>query len=61
VRDLVNGSNQLVSVSLDGASPANGTCRHAAISADGRWVAFTSIASSLVANDTNRVDDVFLR
>jgi WD40-like Beta Propeller Repeat len=32
-----------------------------AISTDGRFVAFTSQASNLVANDTNNVTDVFLR
>lgn len=32
-----------------------------AISADGRFVAFSSIASNLVVGDTNRVDDVFVR
>jgi Tol biopolymer transport system component len=33
----------------------------AAVSADGRYVAFTSAASNLVAGDTNQVDDVFVR
>ena len=32
-----------------------------AISADGRFVAFESVASNLVAGDTNRADDVFVR
>jgi Tol biopolymer transport system component len=31
------------------------------ISADGRYVAFESDASDLVANDTNGVRDVFVR
>lgn len=31
------------------------------VSADGRWVAFSSAATNLVTGDTNGVDDVFLR
>ena len=31
------------------------------ISADGRWVAFQSLASNLVPGDTNDVIDVFVR
>lgn len=60
LRDLVTGSNRLVSVSLDGTGVANGSCREPSISADGRWVTFTSFASNLVNIDTNNVDDVFL-
>jgi Tol biopolymer transport system component len=30
------------------------------LSADGRWVAFESEASNLVANDTNKVRDIFV-
>lgn len=42
------------------AAHANGPARGAAISADGRTVAFQSSASNLVADDTNGVDDVFV-
>lgn len=35
--------------------------RHHAISGDGRYVLFSSMASNLVADDTNNVEDVFLR
>ncbi|AVP96332.1 hypothetical protein C7S18_03620 [Ahniella affigens] len=35
--------------------------RHHAISGDGRYVLFSSLASNLVPNDTNQVEDVFLR
>jgi Tol biopolymer transport system component len=31
------------------------------LSADGRWLAFISFASNLVSNDTNQVDDLFLK
>ena len=38
---------------------ANGESRGPTISADGRYVAFTSVASNLVAGDTNGLRDVF--
>lgn len=50
----------LVSVATDG-TPANNDARGAAISADGRFVVFTSSATNLVTNDTNGWSDVFLR
>ena len=40
---------------------ANGGSGNAAISANGRYVAFASAASNLVRRDTNRVYDVFVR
>jgi hypothetical protein len=49
-----------VSVATDGTQ-ANGHSFLAAMSATGRFVAFTSFASNLVAGDTNGVEDVFLR
>src|SRR6187402_1174706 len=49
-----------VSVATDG-TPANNHCFLPAMSATGRFVAFTSFASNLVAGDTNDVQDVFLR
>ena len=48
-----------VSVSSSGGQ-ANGFSRRPAISADGRYVAFTSNASTLVRGDTNRSTDIFL-
>ncbi len=39
----------------------NGVSTSAAMSADGRWVAFTSAASNLVSGDTNAATDVFVR
>ncbi|MEA2171095.1 MAG: hypothetical protein QOF76_4395, partial [Solirubrobacteraceae bacterium] len=51
---------QLVSVARDGG-PANGDSAQADISANGRFVAFTSAASNLVTGDTNHHRDVFLR
>ncbi|HVQ18978.1 MAG TPA: hypothetical protein VMT27_08075, partial [Actinomycetes bacterium] len=63
VRDRVTGVTERVSVGPGGAE-ANGR-NHGfdapAISADGRYVAFTSKASNLVAHDTNDTYDVFVR
>jgi Tol biopolymer transport system component len=60
VRDLVNGTTTLVSVSTNGAS-GSGTSRNPAMTPDGRYVAFVSTATNLVANDTNGIPDVFIR
>ena len=43
-----------------GGLPANGESRAPAVSEDGRWIAFRSLASNLVPGDTNGVADVFL-
>jgi len=49
-------------VSLDSAGlESNGNSIDAELSADGKFVAFSSAASNLVANDTNGVLDAFLR
>jgi len=47
-------------VSSSGAQ-GNGNSGEVAISGDGRYVAFSSEASNLVAGDTNNVSDVFVR
>ena len=59
VRDIVNNTTRRVSVASDGAQ-ANGHSYEAAVSGDCRYVAFTSLASNLVAGDTNGVSDVFV-
>ena len=59
VRDLQTGATTRVSVSSAGAE-ANGDSLFASISADGRYVAFHSLASNLVVGDTNGVNDVFV-
>ncbi|MGV7222897.1 MAG: hypothetical protein ACQ9MH_15380 [Nitrospinales bacterium] len=41
-------------------SEGNGSSAYASISSDGRYVAFESVATNLVENDTNNTDDVFL-
>lgn len=60
VRDLVLASTTRVSVDTQGAQ-GNGGSSNAAISADGRFVAFQSSASNLVASDTNGLPDIFVR
>ncbi len=59
VRDRMTGTTERVSVSSAGAE-ANGTSYAPAISADGRFVAFSSDATNLVGRDTNAAVDVFV-
>jgi Ca2+-binding RTX toxin-like protein len=59
VRDLQAGTTELVSVSSSGEQ-GRWMSNYASISADGRYVAFQSLADNLVANDTNSWD-VFVR
>ncbi len=59
VFDRQTGQTQRVSVASDGA-PGNDSSLESVISADGRFVAFRSYASNLVAGDTNGVPDVFV-
>jgi Tol biopolymer transport system component len=60
VRDRALGTTERVSVSGAGVE-ANATSGQPFVSADGRFVSFTSTASNLVASDTNGVGDVFVR
>ena len=60
LRDRLRGRTIRLNISPSGAS-ANGPARFAALSLDGRWAAFGSPASNLVAGDTNGVRDVFVR
>lgn len=53
------GTTQLVSVSTGGAA-GDSDSQLASISGDGRFVAFWSLASTLVAADTNGTSDVFV-
>lgn len=55
-----DGPTRRVSVSTAGGDP-NGPSSEPDISADGRYVAFTSSASNLVPGDTNGRPDVFVR
>jgi Tol biopolymer transport system component len=60
VHDRVLGTTQRISVSSSGVE-GNALSYFPSISADGRYVAFYSLASNLVAGDTNGVTDVFVR
>src|SRR5688572_11184169 len=48
-------------VSTAAADSGNGRSTRPAISSDGQRIAFQSLASDLVAGDTNGVSDVFVR
>src|SRR5262249_15236273 len=59
LHDRVTGDTVRVSVGTDG-SEADGFSGEPALSADGRFVAFTSFAGNLVPGDTNDEFDVFV-
>src|SRR5437016_7692670 len=59
VRDRQTGMTERVSVASDGTQ-ANNVSSSPALSADGRFVAFQSDATNLVAGDTNGATDVFV-
>ena len=59
VRDLQTGQIERVSIATDGTQ-ADYICWNPGISDDGRYVVFDSESDTLVLNDTNGVDDVFL-
>lgn len=58
VRDLLTGGIERVPALPGGVEP-NGYATDVDLSADGRWVVFTSVASNLVAGDVNGASDVF--
>jgi Tol biopolymer transport system component len=60
LHDSLTGMTVRVNVSSSGIE-ANDTSGSPAVSMDGRFVAFVSSASNLVPNDTNGLDDVFVR
>jgi len=60
VHDLQTGATERVSVDSSGVG-ASGESTVAALSADGRFVAFTNFGNLLVPGDTNDSPDVFLR
>src|SRR5258705_2849575 len=60
VRDRLTGSTTRVSVGPGGAQ-GNDISSNGSMSADGRYVAFLSLATNLVSGDTNGRTDVFVR
>jgi len=59
VRDQAGWTTALVSRGVGGVAP-NGASQYASLSADGRWIAFYSSASNLIAGDTNGEPDIFV-
>jgi Tol biopolymer transport system component len=60
LRDLQLETTELVSATAAGLE-ANGASAYPSLSADGRYVAFESAASDLIAGDTNQYRDIFVR
>jgi hypothetical protein len=56
---ISSGDTVLISISSSGVQ-TNNYSYFSAISADGRYVAFESVASNLVPGDTNRESDIFV-
>lgn len=61
VRDAVTGAIELVSAANGSSLQGNGQSARPVLSQGGRYVAFSSWASNLVAGDTNFYSDVFVR
>jgi hypothetical protein len=59
VRDRAAGSTERVSVGV-GTTQSNGRSSRASLSENGRFVAFQSLASNLIAADTNGTSDIFV-
>jgi Tol biopolymer transport system component len=60
LRDTLLGTTTLVSVATNGG-PGNGASVSPVMTPDGRYVAFISLATNLVAGDNNGIADVFVR
>lgn len=60
IRSIEYGVTLRVSTAIDGTE-ANGPSYDPSISADGRYIAFSSAASNLVPDDTNGKTDIFVR
>lgn len=60
LKDWLTGTTELISITTDGQL-ANGASNNAQVSDDGRYVVFLSAATNLHSNDTNGLQDVFVR
>lgn len=60
LKNLATGALEHVSLTNSGLD-GNGDSEGASISADGRYVSFSSLATNLVGGDSNGVDDLFVR
>ena len=63
VRDMQTNETILVSrqSAADGGVPGNGPSNRPVVSADGRFVAFSSVATNLSSADDDRARDIFVR
>jgi len=61
VRDRLTGTTVQVSLASDGTEANGPSSGPTGVSAGGRFIAFRSAATNLVADDTNGVVDVFIR
>ncbi|WP_017220718.1 TolB family protein [Moritella dasanensis] len=59
VRDRKTGLTERVSIAIDGTQ-GNANSHIASISADGRYVVFQSLASTLISYDNNNFSDIFI-
>lgn len=59
VYDRITGTTENIGVSSSGEE-ANGDCYEPSISADGRYVTFSSFADNLVSGDNNQMSDIFI-
>jgi Tol biopolymer transport system component len=60
VYDRQDSITERVSVTASDGNEANGANSQPSISADGRWVVFTSEARNLASDNANRVSDIFV-
>jgi len=60
VHDCINGETIRVNVSTAGDQSVDGDSDRPVISSDGRYIAFQSTATNLVAGDTNGLTDIFV-
>lgn len=61
LKDTLTGSLEHVSVGMNGGPNSGKPSARPSLSSDGRYVAFWSEATDLVAGDTNGVRDIFVR
>ncbi len=61
VCDVLNGTNALASIDVTGLTGGDGDSSKPSLSADGRYVAFSSSADNLVMGNDNGATNVFVR
>ena len=61
VRNLENDTTELISFNSLNTNYSNDSSIRPVVSADGRYIAFSSFASDIVVGDTNNISDVFIR